>query len=158
MCFYDQYQMTCGDFKWGRCRERCSDEMCGTNLVLDMIPKREKCKPCTKIDTKKRRIEREQDRIRRWGYEHNWKPKPQRIVSIESLQQKIAHLEGEIRELEYQRTGSLSGERYGGQSSTVSSVTTSAASTRLMEKGGISTIHERYTVNTIPKRIYKLTN
>lgn len=106
--------MYCGDFKWGHFRQHCSKEYrtgetCGMKLVMATIPKREKCKVCTKIDTKKGRIVKEQERIYRW--EHEQKRGHQRVASIENSQQMIAQLEWEIQQLDYQRTEAMNTTR-----------------------------------------------
>lgn len=106
--------MECGDFKWGHFRQHCSKEYrtgetCGMKLVMTTISKREKCKVCTKIDTKKGRIEKEQDRIRRW--EHEQKRGHHRGASIEASQQQIAQLEWEIQGLEYQKADAMRSTR-----------------------------------------------
>jgi hypothetical protein len=107
MCFYEQYQMYCGDYKWGHFRQHCSKEYrtgetCGMKLVMNTIPKHEKCKVCTKIDTKKGRLMKEQERIHRW--EHEQQRGHHRGASIENSQGIIAQLQWEIQDLEYQRS------------------------------------------------------
>ncbi|KAF4625313.1 hypothetical protein G7Y89_g12854 [Cudoniella acicularis] len=106
MCFYDQYQMACNDFKWGHFRQHCSKEYrtgetCGMKLVMSTIPTREKCKLCTKIDTKEGRVVKEQERIARWVKEEQ--KGHQRGASIEASQALISTLKWEISELNYQR-------------------------------------------------------
>ncbi|TVY19876.1 hypothetical protein LARI1_G001741 [Lachnellula arida] len=107
MCFYEQYQMYCGDYKWGHFRQHCSKEYrtgetCGMKLVMNTITKHEKCKVCSKIDTKKGRLVKEQERIHRW--EHEQQRGHHRGASIENSQGIIAQLEWEIQDLQYQRS------------------------------------------------------
>lgn len=102
MCYYDQYRMACGDGKWGNFRQHCSreyrtGETCGTKMVNATIQMQDICKICAKIDTKKGRIQKERERIRRWTKEGN------RRASIESAEDSIAILEREVYDLEYQR-------------------------------------------------------
>lgn len=104
MCYYDQYQYECGDFKWGSFRAHCTKEYrtgetCGLKLVMTTYanPSGGKCKLCTKLDVKWNRIRKEQDRIRRWEKEGG------RKSSIEKAQQEIYDIEDEINELNRQR-------------------------------------------------------
>ena len=101
MCFYDQYQHTCGDFKWGALRQPCNkenrtSEICGFKQVMTTYPRNEKCKTCAKMDTKIARIVKELGRIRPWGKEDRTGP-------IKGPREKIAELEVEIEELEERR-------------------------------------------------------
>jgi hypothetical protein len=57
----------------------------------------EKCKLCTKIETKERSIRKEQERIRRWKKEHN------RGASIAKAEQDIYDIEADIARLIYER-------------------------------------------------------
>lgn len=106
MCFYDQYQMVCGDYKWGHFRQHCSKEYrtgetCGMKLPMNTHRKSEKCKTCTKIEVKWGRIRKEQDRINRWIKEEQ--RGHQRKASIEASEQTIQQLEDEIAQLNYDR-------------------------------------------------------
>ncbi|PMD16144.1 hypothetical protein NA56DRAFT_322421 [Hyaloscypha hepaticicola] len=74
MCFYDLNQWSCGDSKWGHFRQHCSreyrtGESCGLKLVMARYQMEEKCKCCQKMETKYRRIRKEQERINRWRKE-----------------------------------------------------------------------------------------
>jgi hypothetical protein len=107
MCFYDQFQMACGDYKWGHFRQHCSKEYrtgetCGMKLAMNTYRKVEKCKTCTKIDTKVGRVRKEQERIHRWNKEQ-LQHGSQRQASIEAAEQTIETLEYEISQLEYER-------------------------------------------------------
>lgn len=66
----------------------------------------EKCKLCTKIDTKERSIRKEQERIRRWRKEHN------RGASIAKAEQDIYDIEIEIQRLSYERDLKRSGTQW----------------------------------------------
>ncbi|KAF8860559.1 hypothetical protein BDZ45DRAFT_619579, partial [Acephala macrosclerotiorum] len=98
MCFYDQYRMSCGCFKWGNFRQHCSeeyrtDEVCGLKLVMETYQKKEmclKCLKCQKIETKYGRIRKEQERIKRWRKEGA------RSASILAAEANIVSLENEI--------------------------------------------------------------
>jgi hypothetical protein len=112
MCYYDQYRMPCGDFKWGNFRAHCSKELrtgetCGMKLVWETYQLEDKCKYCLRIDVKKGKIRKEQERIKRWAKEG------QRFFSIESSEVIIDSIENEIQELQSQRTVNKYGERFG---------------------------------------------
>jgi hypothetical protein len=102
MCFYDQNRMACGDYKWGHFRQHCSKEYrtgetCGMRLVMQTIEIGDKCRICQKIDTKKRSIRKEEEKIRRWSREHG------RRASIEKAEEDIYRLQQEIYNLECER-------------------------------------------------------
>ena len=67
MCYYDQYKMACGCYKWGHFRQHCrreyqTGETCSLKLVMVIyMMENEKCKLCTKLGTKWRRIAKEQE-------------------------------------------------------------------------------------------------
>ncbi|KUJ15285.1 uncharacterized protein LY89DRAFT_750605 [Mollisia scopiformis] len=104
MCYYEQYSMACGDWKWGNFRAHCSKEYrtgetCEMKLVWESIPLSDKCKYCIKIDTKHGKIAKEEARIKKWrnegpGY---------RRASIEQAEEAITVMQDEICELNYQR-------------------------------------------------------
>ncbi|KUJ18599.1 uncharacterized protein LY89DRAFT_550845, partial [Mollisia scopiformis] len=98
MCYYDQYQMTCGDWKWGNFRKQCSKEYrtgdtCGMKLIMEAYQLDEMCKYCKKVEIKSAKIRKEQDRIKRWCNEGN------RRASIEAAEENIAAIEREIMDL-----------------------------------------------------------
>jgi hypothetical protein len=102
MCFYDQKRMACGDHKWGHFRQHCSKEYrtgetCGMKLVMQTYEVQEKCRTCEKLDTKRRAIRKEEDRIKRWKREGG------RTASIEKAEEDIARLQQEIYYLECER-------------------------------------------------------
>jgi hypothetical protein len=102
MCFYDANEMACRCWKWGHFRQHCSKEYrtgetCGIKLVMNRYSLPEKCKICTKIDTKERCIRKEEDKIRRWRKESN------RNASIQKAQDDIYKLESDIERLKYDR-------------------------------------------------------
>jgi hypothetical protein len=71
MCFFDQFQFSCGDWKWGNFRQHCSreyrtGETCGMMLVMGTYRLNELCKVCRKIQTKLQRVETSLARIQRW--------------------------------------------------------------------------------------------
>lgn len=103
MCFYDQYRMRCGCHKWGHFRQHCSKEYrtgdtCGLKMIMQLFPKEEKCRICTKINVKRERLIKEEARIARWRGEHRM-----RSASIEKAVDCIQKLQSEISELEAQR-------------------------------------------------------
>ena len=102
MCFYDQNRMACGDYKWGHFRQHCSKEYrtgetCGMRLVMQTIEIGDKCRICQKIDTKKRSIRKEEEKIKRWNRESG------RRASIEKAEEDIYRLQQEIYNLECER-------------------------------------------------------
>jgi hypothetical protein len=102
MCFYDANEMACKCWKWGHFRQHCSKEYrtgetCGMKLVMNRYNLPEKCKICTKIDTKERAIRKEEERIRRWRKESG------RNASIQKSQDDIYKLEADIQKLAYDR-------------------------------------------------------
>ncbi|KAI9048816.1 hypothetical protein LZ554_007647 [Drepanopeziza brunnea f. sp. 'monogermtubi'] len=102
MCFYDSYVMACNCGKWGHFRQHCSKEYrtgetCGMKLVMNRYSKPEKCKICTKIDTKQRGIVKEEDKIRRWKRETN------RVNSIEKAEETIEGLKQDLQRLYQER-------------------------------------------------------
>ncbi|PBP20199.1 hypothetical protein BUE80_DR009085 [Diplocarpon rosae] len=94
--------MACNCGKWGHFRQHCSKEYrtgetCGMKLVMNSYPKAEKCKICTKIDTKQRSIRKEEERIARWRRE------PNRAHSIEKAEDTIKDLSQEVGKLVRER-------------------------------------------------------
>jgi hypothetical protein len=107
MCFYDQHQMSCGDYKWSHFRQHCSKEYrtgetCGMKLVMNTIQKENKCKICTKIEVKHGRLRKEEDRIERWHKEEQ--RGHQRGASIDASKETINKLWDEINDLEWERS------------------------------------------------------
>ncbi|KAJ5040878.1 uncharacterized protein L3040_005437 [Drepanopeziza brunnea f. sp. 'multigermtubi'] len=87
MCFYDSYVMACNCGKWGHFRQHCSKEYrtgetCGMKLVMNRYSKPEKCKICTKIDTKQRGIVKEEDKIRRWKPAHSGAGEQEELLEL----------------------------------------------------------------------------
>ncbi|ESZ91965.1 hypothetical protein SBOR_7655 [Sclerotinia borealis F-4128] len=104
MCFFDQCQFACNDYKWGHFRQHCAKEYrtgetCGMKLVMTTYQSHEKCKICTKIDTKWGRIQKEQERVLRWKKENG----KSRQHSIEASEEKIQDLLQEVDKLNKQR-------------------------------------------------------
>jgi hypothetical protein len=102
MCFYDQYRMGCDCYKWGNFRQHCSKEYrtgetCGMRLVMGTYDNPEKCRLCTKIDTKNRSIRKEEEKIKRWRHESG------RSASIEKAEDTVYGLKQEIYRLEVER-------------------------------------------------------
>ncbi|KAF7893631.1 uncharacterized protein EAF02_001169 [Botrytis sinoallii] len=105
MCFFDQCQFVCGDYKWGHFRQHCAKEYrtgetCGMKLVMTTYQSHERCKICTKIETKWGRIQKEQERVLRWKKENG----KSRQHSIEASEEKIRDLQQEVNSLEWQRS------------------------------------------------------
>jgi hypothetical protein len=68
-------------------------------LVMNRYQLPEKCKICTKIDTKERAIRKEEERIRRWSKEHG----SSRKASIAKAEQDIYNYQMDIQKLSYDR-------------------------------------------------------
>lgn len=107
MCFYDQFVMNCGDYKWGHFRQHCSKEYrtgetCGMKLAMYTYQKADKCKTCEKIITKRGRLEKEQKRIDRWIREERHSGVT-RTASIEASEKICDNLHYEITKLEEDR-------------------------------------------------------
>ncbi len=66
-------------------------------LVMNRYSKPEKCKICTKIETKERSIRKEEDRIYRWRREEN------RSHSIDKAEDTIQMLQEEVARLYAER-------------------------------------------------------
>jgi hypothetical protein len=105
MCFFDQYQFACGDYKWSHFRQHCAKEYrtgetCGMRLVMTTVPVPDNCKLCKKIEIKWGRIQKEQERIKRWKKENG----KSRKHSIEASEQNVAELEDQIAQLQWERS------------------------------------------------------
>lgn len=106
MCFYDQFQMQCGDHKWGHFRQHCSKEYrtgetCGMKLAMATYLKAEKCKLCGKIDTKNNKLNKEWNNIQRWQKEQQLGTR--REASIDAAYHNIQNLQYEIDQLNHER-------------------------------------------------------
>jgi hypothetical protein len=103
MCFLDQHQYVCGDWKWGHFRQHYAKEYkigetCGMKLILQTIPTGRRCKLCEKIDIKMKRHAAEVDRIERWqrvGQEFG--------ASIEKSEGLVKGLDEEIQDFNDER-------------------------------------------------------
>ncbi|KAF2670620.1 hypothetical protein BT63DRAFT_243242 [Microthyrium microscopicum] len=74
MCFYDQYEFACRDFRWGNFKKHCTKEYrrgetCGMKLVHDVLPQNKDCTLCEKIQRKKRRWWQYEDKLKQWESE-----------------------------------------------------------------------------------------
>jgi hypothetical protein len=105
MCFYNQYQFACGDYRWGVFRQHCdkehrTGETCGMKLPMNLHRLPEKCKTCTKVGVKWGRIRKEEERIQRWKTEEGrvkaTPPNPAWTI-IEDLQVEIANLQQQLQ-------------------------------------------------------------
>ncbi|KAG8631368.1 hypothetical protein KVT40_000508 [Elsinoe batatas] len=115
MCFYDMVCYACGDWRWDKFRQRCSQEYrigetCGRRLVGTSIPMANKCKICEKLEAKVRRRTAEYERVLRWQREGG-----KFKASIEKSIATIRELDIDIQRLAAQRTqnvpGALGGRR-----------------------------------------------
>src|SRR5271155_4554259 len=105
MCYYATTDFACGDWKWGNMKLRCPrqhrmGETCGAKLIhLESVTKSpELCRTCQDIETKKRRLKKEQDNILRWSKEGD-----KFRASIEKAQGEAQKLEQAIRVLYHSR-------------------------------------------------------
>lgn len=74
MCFYDQFEYACKDFRWGNFREHCNKEYrrgetCGMKLVHSVIEKSDVCSICEKINRKIRRWYNYEEKLKTWEAE-----------------------------------------------------------------------------------------
>lgn len=104
MCFYDQYQFECGDFKFGHFRRRCSrvcprGRSCGLKTAYEVFQLQKKCSLCGKIATNRHGQQQEWDRIECLESKEQADEKGvQRSIDIiNQLQQGILKLEMERR-------------------------------------------------------------
>lgn len=99
MCYYDNYQYTCRDWKWGNFRQHCqkeyrTGETCGMKMIYQTIALNDKCTQCEKIEKKLRRREKAMSDLERWSRE------PAKFkASIQKAREDIAQLEAEIQTL-----------------------------------------------------------
>ncbi|KAK6435214.1 hypothetical protein LTR95_008599 [Oleoguttula sp. CCFEE 5521] len=99
MCFYDQYQFACRDWKWGNFRQHCqkeyrTGETCGMKMIYQTLGLPEKCKFCQRIEAKQRRLAKHKDDYQRWAQE------PSRYrASMEKALEEIKALANEIHSL-----------------------------------------------------------
>lgn len=118
MCYYARTDYRCGDFKWGNMKLRCErqprmGEVCGAKLAdthnLSFVD--DDCRVCQDIETKKRRLRKEQDNIARWrGDRRN-----NFGASIEKATRESQILVEQIRELEQRRPSARLGPPAGRQ-------------------------------------------
>ena len=138
MCFFDQHRFSCGDYKWGHFRQHCNrehrtGETCGMKLIMSTIPVNTRCKLCEKIDTKRRRRQRELDRI------NGWREASRAIVSQASRQKAQLLIERLDRGIEVDQ--SLRERRYRSCASEVGPAIPSIGGTRNTLADG-STIYD----------------
>jgi len=74
MCFYDQYEFACRDFRWGNFKKHCTKEYrrgetCGMKLVHDVLPQDKVCTLCEKIERKTRRYYQYETKLKQWENE-----------------------------------------------------------------------------------------
>jgi hypothetical protein len=74
MCFYEQFEFACKDFRWGNFKEHCNKEYrrgetCGMKLVYEVTHKPELCTICDKIERKTRRYWKFQEKLTKWEAE-----------------------------------------------------------------------------------------
>lgn len=74
MCFYEQFEFACRDFRWGNFKEHCNKEYrrgetCGMKLVYEVTHKPELCTICDKIERKNRRYWKCQEKLDKWKAE-----------------------------------------------------------------------------------------
>lgn len=104
MCYHDQYQFACGDFKFGHFRRRCNrvsppGKSCTSKTAHEVFQLQRKCSLCEKIATNRRGQRQEWDRIE--GLESKElvddKAVQYSIGIINQLQREILTLESERR-------------------------------------------------------------
>jgi hypothetical protein len=111
MCYYERFDFSCGDHKWGNMKLRCEleyrmGETCGmAPKPLDgyIYRQQEQCRFCKDMGPKKRRIEKAESDIKRWQQDDPWKWR----ANIEKAQNDVALLQRQLVELNNKRTSVL---------------------------------------------------
>jgi hypothetical protein len=108
MCYYERYDFSCGDHKWGNIKSRCElqfrlGETCGmAPRPLDgyIYRLQEQCRYCKDMKPKMRRIEKAESDIRRWQHDgpRKWR------ANIEKAQDDLQLLRRELLELNNKRS------------------------------------------------------
>jgi len=98
MCFYDQEEYICTDWKWGHFRGHCNKEYrtgetCGMKLVYQKLCVPRKCTRCEAVDTKLRERQELVERIERWQQETRYP------ASVERGLEELAQLDEQIKAL-----------------------------------------------------------
>lgn len=96
MCYYENFQYSCRDWKWGNFRQHCqkeyrTGETCGMKMIFATYQLPQKCTACEKIEKKKRRREKALSDIARWQRDGG-----KFRASIEKAQDDVRQLELEI--------------------------------------------------------------
>ena len=106
MCYYARTDYRCGDFKWGNMKLRCErqpriGETCGAKLAdtSNLSYVNEDCRICQDIQTKTRRLRKEQDNIARWRNDNRTNFR----ASIEKATRESQQLAEQIHELNSRR-------------------------------------------------------
>ena len=115
MCFFDQHRFSCGDWKWGRFRQHCNrehrtGETCGMKLIMSIIPVTVMCKLCEKIESKRRRRQREVDRINGWREASTAMESQESLQEAQSLTERLDREIGVIQSLRERRNRSCTAE------------------------------------------------
>jgi hypothetical protein len=103
MCFYDQQQFSCGDWRWGRFRQHCYKECqigetCGKKLVMQVVDVGTQCNLCERSDTKMKKRTATVERITCWQARGS---KSDNSIGMKT--EYIKPLDGEIYELGRER-------------------------------------------------------
>ena len=105
MCFYERIDYACGDWKWGNMKERCPrqprlGETCGAKLAaIESVTRTEQeCRVCKELGTKRRRLQKELDRISRWS-----KPDTEFPSSLAKARRAASALEEAIQDITHKR-------------------------------------------------------
>jgi hypothetical protein len=108
MCYYERFDYSCGDHKWGNMKLRCeleyrTGETCGlAQKPLDGFVQKlsEQCRYCKAIQPKKRRMEKAASDIKRWQQDdaQKWR------ANIEKAQEDLELLHSQVIELNNKRT------------------------------------------------------
>lgn len=103
MCYYDNYQYACRDWKWGNFRQHCqkeyrTGETCGMKMIFQTLPLHEKCPWCEKIEKKIRRRDKAVSDYKRWAQEPG-----KYKASMEKAVEEARGLEKEIENLKAEK-------------------------------------------------------
>ncbi|EXJ66957.1 uncharacterized protein A1O5_09603, partial [Cladophialophora psammophila CBS 110553] len=101
MCHYERTDFQCGDFRWGNMKDRCDrqkriGETCPATLLdhNNLTKVIGYCKVCQQIAVKRRKLQREENNIRRWHSEGNKLPlmMDKAVKTTEKLREEIIKL------------------------------------------------------------------
>jgi hypothetical protein len=106
MCYYERFDFSCGDHKWGNMKQQCELEY-RKGVTCRMAPRaldgsiyrlQDKCSYCKAMQPKLRRMEKLESDIKRWQEDPGRYP-----ATIETKQKELASLRQEYWKLNNKR-------------------------------------------------------